>query len=94
MDLASTSTCQDRGVIKEGCCSTLEYPSGHHDSKISRRQLLYKLQENEPTILDPEVEYSRVVKTKSKRTKAIEKVEVVEEERSSSRAGKTIFYGY
>ncbi|GBM16568.1 hypothetical protein AVEN_223500-1 [Araneus ventricosus] len=60
------SSSQDRNS-KESCCSTLEYPSGHQDAKISRRQLLYKLQETE-VIDDSEEEKSeKRERVKSKR---------------------------
>ncbi|GFR03626.1 uncharacterized protein TNCT_55571 [Trichonephila clavata] len=56
------------------CCSTLEYPSGHQDVKISRRQLLHKLQETE-TVNDSEDEISSVEREKErvKRCKLNEK---------------------
>ncbi|PRD32167.1 UNVERIFIED_CONTAM: hypothetical protein NCL1_21324 [Trichonephila clavipes] len=56
---------EERNKGSTSCCSTLEYPSGHQDVKISRRQLLYKLQETE-TVNDSEDEVCSVEREKER----------------------------
>ncbi|KFM74281.1 hypothetical protein X975_11424, partial [Stegodyphus mimosarum] len=58
---------------KESSCGNLEYPPGNEDIKISRRQLLYKLEEAANMSISDDEENNAESKAESNRTNGVSK---------------------